>query len=555
MARPACASWRRSLQLRVGVSTLRCQPVRGRCVLGHAPGRPRSDRHAAGQADAASQVASARPTARARARAASTPRPRAARPGRASCNGARPGSRTPRDGRAPTAAARSGRCSPSRRSAADSRASPRACRSIVPLACGASVAGGAPRRAVRATGRPTRAVDVPALIVGAAGAAPATGDLRALLPVPARPRSSETLGLVQQHAAASPGWSLVLLVAASPGIVTRQVVRPVRRRRADRRAARRPATSTSACPVHGEDDLARLGESFNEMAGSLQRADPAAGGARRGCSGGSPPTSRTSCARRSPPSGWPPTCSTPPATTARPRCARPPSCCSHRAGPVRGAARRPAGDQPATTPASPSWSPSASTCAASSRRVVERVRGLAERAGTAARAAICRPAGAAPRSTRAGSSGSCATWSATRSTTARASRCASRSAADEHAVAVAVRDHGVGLRPGEASAGVQPLLAGRPVPRPRHTGGTGLGLSIALEDARLHGGWLQAWGEPGQGAVFRLTLPRSERRRLDSSPLPLGPEPDTARRVGTSVPTPPLGWAPVGDGVPGRGAR
>ena len=33
-----------------------------------------------------------------------------------------------------------------------------------------------------------------------------------------------------------------------------------------------------------------------------------------------------------------------------------------------------------------------------------------------------------------------------------------------------------------------------------HTGGTGLGLSISLEDAQLHGGWLQAWGEPGAGA-------------------------------------------------------
>ncbi len=44
--------------------------------------------------------------------------------------------------------------------------------------------------------------------------------------------------------------------------------------------------------------------------------------------------------------------------------------------------------------------------------------------------------------------------------------------------------------------------------RARTTGGTGLGLSIALEDAHLHGGWLQAWGEPGDGCQFRLTLPR-----------------------------------------------
>ena len=43
--------------------------------------------------------------------------------------------------------------------------------------------------------------------------------------------------------------------------------------------------------------------------------------------------------------------------------------------------------------------------------------------------------------------------------------------------------------------------------RVRTVGGSGLGLSISLEDARLHGGWLQVWGQPGSGAQFRLTLP------------------------------------------------
>ena len=60
--------------------------------------------------------------------------------------------------------------------------------------------------------------------------------------------------------------------------------------------------------------------------------------------------------------------------------------------------------------------------------------------------------------------------------------------------------------------------------RARTTGGTGLGLSIAFEDARLHRGWLEAWGEPGQGACFRLTLPRSARVSIVESPLPLDPE-------------------------------
>ncbi len=62
--------------------------------------------------------------------------------------------------------------------------------------------------------------------------------------------------------------------------------------------------------------------------------------------------------------------------------------------------------------------------------------------------------------------------------------------------------------------------------RGRRIGGTGLGLSISLEDARLHGGWLTAWGERGNGAQFRLTLPRSAGGKLKSSPLPAAPEPE-----------------------------
>ena len=59
--------------------------------------------------------------------------------------------------------------------------------------------------------------------------------------------------------------------------------------------------------------------------------------------------------------------------------------------------------------------------------------------------------------------------------------------------------------------------------RARTSGGTGLGLSIALEDTHLHGGWLQAWGRPGEGAQFRLTLPRRAGGVLHHSPLPLVP--------------------------------
>jgi two-component system, OmpR family, sensor histidine kinase MtrB len=98
------------------------------------------------------------------------------------------------------------------------------------------------------------------------------------------------------------------------------------------------------------------------------------------------------------------------------------------------------------------------------------------------------------------------------------------SAADRGAVAVVVRDHGVGLSPGEEILVFDRFWRADPA-RARTTGGTGLGLAIALEDARLHGGWLEAWGEPGQGSAFRLTLPRNAGGGLAGSPLPLRPGP------------------------------
>jgi len=96
-------------------------------------------------------------------------------------------------------------------------------------------------------------------------------------------------------------------------------------------------------------------------------------------------------------------------------------------------------------------------------------------------------------------------------------------AIDSAAVAVSVRDYGVGLRPGEQQRVFERFWRADPA-RTRATGGTGLGLAISLEDARLHGGWLQAWGEPGKGSVFRLTLPRIVGQELAGSPLPLGPD-------------------------------
>jgi len=94
---------------------------------------------------------------------------------------------------------------------------------------------------------------------------------------------------------------------------------------------------------------------------------------------------------------------------------------------------------------------------------------------------------------------------------------------NENAVAVSVRDSGVGLRPGEAALVFNRFWRADPA-RTRTTGGTGLGLAISREDARLHEGWLHAWGEPGVGSAFRLTLPRHTGVPIDRSPLPLRPE-------------------------------
>jgi two-component system sensor histidine kinase MtrB len=124
-----------------------------------------------------------------------------------------------------------------------------------------------------------------------------------------------------------------------------------------------------------------------------------------------------------------------------------------------------------------------------------------------------------------------------------------RVAVNDTAAAMTVRDHGVGLKPGEDVLVFTRFWRADPARSKTH-GGTGLGLSIAVEDARLHGGKLQAWGQPGEGAVFRLTLPRRAGADYTISPLPLGPQeslsPAGAQTAITLVRSPylPYRWLP-----------
>lgn len=95
-------------------------------------------------------------------------------------------------------------------------------------------------------------------------------------------------------------------------------------------------------------------------------------------------------------------------------------------------------------------------------------------------------------------------------------------AASQSAVGVSVRDHGIGMEPAEAARVFDRFWRADPA-RARTTGGSGLGLSIAMEDTKLHNGWLQAWGRKGSGANFRLTLPLRQGEDIDNSPVQLEP--------------------------------
>ncbi len=93
----------------------------------------------------------------------------------------------------------------------------------------------------------------------------------------------------------------------------------------------------------------------------------------------------------------------------------------------------------------------------------------------------------------------------------------------DNEVSIGVRDYGVGFNYIDKK-----LLFERfwraDSSRARTTGGTGLGLSIALEDARLHQGEIDVWGEPTKGAHFVLTIPKFAGGTINSKPISAQPE-------------------------------
>ncbi len=87
-----------------------------------------------------------------------------------------------------------------------------------------------------------------------------------------------------------------------------------------------------------------------------------------------------------------------------------------------------------------------------------------------------------------------------------------------NSVAFRVRDSGVGMEPDTVHRVFDRFYRANPS-RTRTTGGTGLGLAISKEDVMLHNGVINAWGEPGKGSAFVVTLPRSPQSAVVEFPL------------------------------------
>lgn len=95
-----------------------------------------------------------------------------------------------------------------------------------------------------------------------------------------------------------------------------------------------------------------------------------------------------------------------------------------------------------------------------------------------------------------------------------------RWAQNDTAVALGVRDYGIGLAEDDLRRVFNRFWRADPA---RSRGGTGLGLAIARKDAELHGGTLRAWSRPGRGSHFVVTLPHDAGSPVGVDPLPVDP--------------------------------
>jgi two-component system, OmpR family, sensor histidine kinase MtrB len=364
---------------------------------------------------------------------------------------------------------------------------------------------------------PTSHTAVPGLVVASQLRVPSTGQTYALFYVFPLAEQQQTLSVVRS-ALITTGALLVVLLGTIAWLVTRQVVTPVRlaRRIAERLAAGR---LEERMQVRGEDDIARLGTSFNQMAGSLQRQirqlEELSRVQRRFVADVSHEL-RT------------------PLTTVRmaadvlhdareefdPVTARSAELLQGELDRFEGLltdlleiSRFDAGAAVLDL--------SEVDLGEVAHRVVESTSALAAQRGSSVRVATPEEPCIATADVRR-------LERIVRNLIVNAINYGEGNvvevtvATSVDAVALSVRDHGIGLKRGEEALVFNRFWRADPA-RARTRGGTGLGLSIAVEDTVLHGGRLDAWGMPGQGSVFRLTLPRRAGDRPGESPLPLQP--------------------------------
>lgn len=90
------------------------------------------------------------------------------------------------------------------------------------------------------------------------------------------------------------------------------------------------------------------------------------------------------------------------------------------------------------------------------------------------------------------------------------------------AVTLAISDDGSGIPPEELEAIFRRFYRARSDASPAEAAdSSGLGLAIARRIVELHGGRLWAESEPGQGATFRIALPRDQSSAIARHPAPV----------------------------------